>query len=152
MPAKLRAISSPQLAAKPRNRRKQQSSVIAAVRAAAAPESRLASFVGLVLGGFIPLASFVVCHSELAAAKGLTYVALQAIVAGGLLFSAKTVWQWGRLAFADPWKATGFVLLLEGVMIVSGVAPLSYGALGLLIAINGIATGCQLSRPEGGKP
>lgn len=147
MSAKLRAISSPRIRTE-HKRRKPQSSVIAAVRAAVAPESRLASFVGLVLGGFTPLASYVVCHSELPSAQGVYFATLLAIVAGGLLFSAKTVWQWGQLAFADPWKATGFVLLLEGVMVASSVAPLAYGALSLLILINGVATGCQLAQPE----
>ena len=41
------------------------------------------------------------------------------IVAGGLLYSAKTVYAWGKLAFHTAAKALGFVVLLEGVMILS---------------------------------
>jgi hypothetical protein len=71
-----------------------------------------------------------------------------ALVAGGLVYSAKTVWQWGRLAFACPWKATGFVLLLEGVMVLSRIEWLSVAALVYLVGINAIATGCLLARSD----
>ena len=69
------------------------------------------------------------------------------LVLGGLLFSAKTVWQWAHQAFAnDAWKATGFVVLLEGVMTLSQIPALAIAALVLLTAINGIATGVVLSK------
>jgi DNA segregation ATPase FtsK/SpoIIIE-like protein len=67
------------------------------------------------------------------------------IVAGGLLYSAKTVWQWGRLTFEDRWKATGFVLLIEGVMMCSPVLWLARTALLYLLTINAIATACLLA-------
>lgn len=67
------------------------------------------------------------------------------LVLGGLLFSAKTVFAWGALAFRDRWKAAGFVVLLEGVMITSSVPMLALTLLAILVAINGIATGCTLS-------
>lgn len=102
-----------------------------------------AATVGALLGGFVPLATYVTAH---AAPLGLTPATL--LVLGGLLFSAKTVFQWGRAAFAgDPWKATGFVLLVEGVMIVAPQAWLGQAALGYLIAINAVATGCTLAQP-----
>jgi hypothetical protein len=69
-----------------------------------------------------------------------TYLAL-----GGLLFSARTVYAWGRLAFQASGKALGFVVLMEGVMTMSHTPWLSPAALAYLVAINGIATGCTLS-------
>jgi uncharacterized membrane protein len=100
----------------------------------------LATLVGCVLGGFVPLASYVLAHLPSPS------TALWGLVVGGLLFSAKTVWQWGLLAFADPWKASGFVLLIEGVMVLSPVPWLAVTALALLVAINAIATGCTLAQ------
>ena len=42
----------------------------------------------------------------------------------------------------------GFVVLLEGVLILSHTEWLSFIALGYLICINGIATGCALALPK----
>lgn len=109
-----------------------------------------ASLLGAALGGFVPVATYTVAHQQLlvGAAKwsGVTFVSpAWALVAGGLLYSAKTVWQWGKLTFNDRWKATGFVLLVEGVMVFSPVVWLSRTALGYLVAINAIATACLLA-------
>ena len=67
------------------------------------------------------------------------------LVLGGLAYSAKTVWQWGTVAFQNAFKAFGFVVLLEGVMVTSHILWLSITALVYLMAINGIATGCNLT-------
>jgi hypothetical protein len=64
---------------------------------------------------------------------------------GGLVYSAKTVWQWGTVAFQNAFKALGFVILLEDVMVTSHIPWLSITALVYLMAINGIATGCNLT-------
>jgi hypothetical protein len=73
-------------------------------------------------------------------------------VLGGLVFSALTVFRWGRLAFGSPVKALGFVVLAEGVMTFCSTAWLSVVALGYLVLINAIATGCTiaLGAVEGG--
>jgi hypothetical protein len=67
------------------------------------------------------------------------------LVLGGLLFSAKTVFAWAKMAFQSPAKSAGFVLLLEGVMIASSVPVLPLVLLSILVGVNGIATGCILS-------
>jgi len=123
--------------------------VVAQVRLAMQPKSRLATAVGFMLGGFVPLATYWVSHNELGAEwplylRMLTY----GIVAGGLLYSARTVFAWGKLAFHAPAKALGFVVLLEGVMTLSHTSWLSVMALVYLIAINGFATGCNLALPK----
>lgn len=120
---------------------RRQSEVVEQVRAAFKPDARLATLLGCLAGALPPLSAYVLAHLP-------TPVAwyLWVIVAGALLFSAKTVFQWAALAFADKVKAFGFVVLLEGVMTLSPVIWLSYLALAYLIAINAIATGCTLSR------
>jgi hypothetical protein len=52
------------------------------------------------------------------------------------------------MAFASGWKAAGFCVLLEGVLLVSRTPWLSVAALAYLCAINGIATGVRLSLGE----
>lgn len=101
----------------------------------------LAAVLGLLLGGGVPLAIYSYAH-ELG---GQWRDPRIAIVVGGLLFSAKTVWQWGRAAFACPYKATGYVILMEGVMITSGSDLLSRLALAFLLGINAIATACTIA-------
>ncbi len=104
----------------------------------------LATLIGFLLGGFVPVACYVVAHREgasfdLAGGKSL------GLVIGGLAYSAKTVYEWSRLAFESAFKSIGFVVLLEGVMITSATPWLALTALGYLVVINGVATGCTLS-------
>jgi len=103
------------------------------------PGNRLATLMGAMLGGFIPLASYTIAHQE-APAKPVLWV----LVACGLAYSALTVFDWARVAFRHPVKALGFCGLLEGVMTFSSTQWLGIAALTMLIVINGIATGCNL--------
>ena len=119
--------------------------VVEEVELAFHPRSRLASALGFILGGVIPIATYLEAHSDLDPTQPLATQPAAFLVAGGLLFSAKTVFAWGKRAFRDGAKAAGFVLLLEGVMITSTVPVLPLVLLALLVAINGIATGCALS-------
>ncbi len=120
--------------------------VVQQIRLAFHARNRLATLLGIVVfGAFAPLASFWVAHFELATASSWRFAALGSIVLGSLVLSAKTVYQWANLAFRDAWKATGYVILVEGVMIFSVTAWLAWIALGLLIIINGIAGGVNLT-------
>jgi hypothetical protein len=125
--------------------------VVGQIRTALRPETLLATTVGFLLGGFVPLATFWLSHHELddrpIYAQLVTY-----IVVGGLVYSAKTVFAWGKLAFQVPAKALGFVVLLEGVLIFSHTSWLSFVALAYLVGINGIATGCILALPKPTNP
>jgi|HubBroStandDraft_2_1064218.scaffolds.fasta_scaffold00990_18 VIT1/CCC1 family predicted Fe2+/Mn2+ transporter len=118
--------------------------VVAQVRAALAPKARLATFVGFLLGGFVPVATYVVAHCELTSAPLYTQTSA-ALVLGGLTFSAKTVFHWAAMAFENVLKALGFVVISEGVMTFSTIHWLSLVALGYLVMINGTATACVLS-------
>lgn len=131
--------------AKPTRRRRTTKSVVEQVRTAMKPRNRLAAAMGFLLGGFVPLASFVLAHYEVDPGAAIWTQLPAALVLGGLTYSAKTVYDWGRLAFELPVKALGFVVLLEGVMVASSTPWLAFTALGYLIGINGVATGCTLA-------
>ncbi len=121
--------------------------VVECVRKALRPENRLATFIGSVLGGFVPVSCFVLAHIEIA--KEFYTDPKTFLLLGGLVFSAKTVYQWGKMAFRDGSKALGFVLLIEGVMVFAATGWLSQLALGLLVVINAVATGATLSDSDG---
>ncbi len=118
--------------------------VVRQVRLACKRGNRLATLIGFLLGGFVPLACYWLAHYEAPAltAQGGRVVAL---IGGGLLYSANTVYQWAKLAFTSAVKSLGFCVLVEGVMITSTTAWLSVAALCYLIVINGVATGVTLS-------
>ena len=116
------------------------------VRAATHKTKRLAMVCGAVLGGFVPIASYVLVHQEVQHTP-----ALWVLVTGGLIYSAKTVFDWTKVAFKHPAKAFGFVVLIEGVLAFSETPWLSGAALALLVAVNGISAGCQLALDAKGR-
>lgn len=119
--------------------------VVAQVTESLRPQNRLATALGFLLGGIVPLATYVVAHREIAPERPLYGQLAAFLVLGGLVYSARTVYDWGKLAFRLSMKALGFVVLIEGVMISSHTEWLSITALAYLIAINGVATGCTLA-------
>jgi hypothetical protein len=114
--------------------------VLGEVRLALHPRNRAAAYLGAALGGGVPVATFQLAHHELS--RG--YI-VWALVAGGLLFSAMTVTRWASAAFGSPVKAVGFTVLLEGVLLYSNTAWLSWAALAYLCFINATATGVRLA-------
>lgn len=123
-------------------------SVIFQVKRAFKSGNRLATFVGLLLGGFVPLAIYTISH-----AQGFTFDVVHSgaarvpvtLVLGGLCYSAQTVYKWATMAFVNALKSLGFVVLLEGILCTTSIHWLSVMALCYLVAINSIATGCNLS-------
>jgi hypothetical protein len=105
----------------------------------------LATALGFIAGGVVPVATYLEAHHDVDPSRPLHAQVTTYLVLGGLVFSAKTVFRWATRAFADGWKAAGFVVLLEGVMITSHVPVLPLVLLAILVAVNGIATGCTLS-------
>lgn len=114
--------------------------IVDQVRAACARRNRWPMACGAILGGFVPVASYVVAHYEAPERH-----ALIALVVGGLAYSALSVYGFARLAFGSAVKALGFVLLLEGVMVFSGIPALGLASLVLLVGINAISTGVRLA-------
>lgn len=107
--------------------------------------NRVATLVGFLLGGVVPVATYLEAHVDLDELLPLHTQVATYLVLGGLAFSAKTVYEWAKLAFDNAIKAAGFVVLLEGVMITSDVPVLPLALLAVLVGINGVATGCLLS-------
>jgi hypothetical protein len=111
--------------------------------------SAIGSLIGIILGAAIPLTTYMIAHYEVKEVWSIFTV----LVLGGLLFSAKNVFKWSKDAFRDSWKAFGFVALIEGAMVFSKIHWISLLGLGILIAINAIATGANLViKPEKQKP
>jgi hypothetical protein len=119
---------------------KPTTSIVAQVRSALEPSNRLATLLGALGGAFVPLATYWIAHRLMTSWTS----PLVGLVAGGLLYSAPTVYQWARMAFGTWYKALGFVVLLEGVMTFTH-GWLAITALGYLIAINAIAAGAEIA-------
>jgi hypothetical protein len=106
-----------------------------------------AAAIGAVIGGLVPWFGRTLAHGEIQGtwssnrALGLTMVA---VVLGCGVFSGLSVYKFGRTAFGDPRKALGFVLALEGVMLVSHGLT-SAVALGVLILINAVSNGSVIA-------
>lgn len=117
--------------------------IVKQVKTAFKKGNRLATLIGCLLGGFVPLASSITAHQHME--SNSTKAVCFSMVGAGLLYSAKTVFEWAMLAFNNLFKSIGFCILIEGVMVTSTVTWLSTVALVYLIFINGISTGCRLS-------
>jgi hypothetical protein len=94
---------------------------------------RLATVVGSIVGAVVPVLVYRIAHHH----AGDT-PALWLIVAGGLLFSASSVYGWGMRLFGNAWyKAGGFTVLIElSTVFVQGWE--SKLALSILILINAV--------------
>jgi hypothetical protein len=107
-----------------------------------------ATLIGALVGGIVPWFARTLAHAEVTAAwsAGRTGLALAMIgvVLGCAVFSAITVYKFGRATFGDARKALGFVLAIEGVMLVSQGAT-SNVALAVLVAINALANGAAIA-------
>ena len=106
-----------------------------------------ATLIGALVGGLVPWFARTLAHDQLPATwsgnHGLA-IAMLAVVMGCAVFSALTVYKFGRATFGDKRKAVGFTLALEGVMLVSTGAT-SVVALLILIAINALSNGSTIA-------
>ena len=107
-----------------------------------------ATLIGALVGGVVPWFARTLAHEELPAAwsAGHSAVALImiAVVLGCACFSALTVYKFGCATFGDKRKALGFVLAIEGVMLVSQ-GTTSAVALAVLVAINALSNGSAIA-------
>ena len=132
--------------------------VVTQIKRSVSFSSALASVIGLVFGSIVPVSTFVLSR-ELTLRlpntqnvyESLTVLSSQVVsyvVLGGLVYSALTVYSWASLAFGNPLKAIGFVVLLEGTMMFSSHLWLNLLTLCYLVFINGTATACKLAEDE----
>lgn len=126
-----------------RKRASEKLSVVEQFRKAAQKNNRSAMVCGGVLGAFVPVASFVLAHG---AGEVQAHPSLWVLVAGALLFSARSVYDFAMAAFhGSKAKAMGFVVLIEGTLVFAHTPILGYTALALLAGINAVATGINLA-------
>lgn len=107
-----------------------------------------AAAIGAVIGGLVPWFGRTLAHAEIpstwaAGQRGLS-LAMLVVVLGCAVFSGLSVYKFGMAAFKDPRKALGFVLALEGVMLVSHGLT-SGAALAVLILINAVSNGSMIA-------
>jgi hypothetical protein len=100
---------------------------------------RARALLGFGLGAFVPLASYMEIHFEVAAHPQLWF-----LVAGALVYSAISVYTWAVEAFHYRLKAVGFVVLLEGTMTFCSIAWLSLAGLAILMILNAVTAAVTL--------
>ena len=106
-----------------------------------------AAAIGALIGGLVPWFGRTLAHGEIQAAwssNRTLAIVMVAVVLGCGTFSGMSVYKFGLSAFRDSRKALGFVLALEGVMLVSHGAT-STVALVVLILINAISNGSVIA-------
>jgi hypothetical protein len=107
-----------------------------------------AAAIGAMLGGLVPWFGRTLAHGEIQSAWSAgnrpLALAIVAVVLGCGYFSGRSVYKFGHAAFGDARKALGFVLALEGVMLISHGAT-STVALLVLILINAVANGSVIA-------
>jgi len=113
------------------------------MKRAFAAGNRLSAFMGVILGGFIPIAVYALVHFEVA-----DQPALWVMVVGGLAFSAISVFKWAESAFHIVLKALGFVVLLEGTVTFASQRWLSLAGLAILVTINSVSAAVALQAKE----
>lgn len=103
---------------------------------------------GSLVGALIPFSAYVVGHVEIDhTVAGWYWDPMMVPVAGALIFSAKTVYQWSKECFrGDAWKGLGFTVLAEVVMTCSATWWLALIMLAFLMGINAIASGIIAGR------
>ncbi len=101
------------------------------LKMSAADRRAFSQIIAAVAAGFLPIASFVLAHTEVSANpwKWLLLVA-------ALTFSAPTLVEWAEKWCRGKYKAWGFTILLEGVMVFSSNQWLALSGLLILVAIN----------------
>jgi hypothetical protein len=107
-----------------------------------------AAAIGALIGGLIPWFGRTLAHGEIQSAWSAgnhpLAMAMILVVLGCGCFSGLSVYKFGHAAFGDARKALGFVLALEGVMLVSHGAT-SAVALAVLVLINAVANGAVIA-------
>ena len=72
---------------------------------------RARALLGFAVGAFVPLASYMVVHTEVDKRPLMWF-----LVAGGLLYSSTSVYTWAVQMFHWRLRALGFVVLLESTL------------------------------------
>ena len=131
-----------------------ESEILCQIRLAIDPRNRLAMTLGAIRGGAVPVGVYYVVHRDLGIeaimTRGVEMTAWSWVVLGlvlaGLAYSLPTVARWGRHFGDSRIGAVAFAILAEGIMTISRQTWLAASFLGILVAINAIASGVSLVR------
>lgn len=100
-------------------------------RVTASQKKTVGQFVAAIAAAFLPVASFVIGHNEVAEHHWKAVIVIAA-----LMFSAPTLIDWANRWTGSKLKAIGFAVLLESSMLLSSTAFLNYAGLAILCVIN----------------
>lgn len=111
---------------------------------------KLALMIAAIWAGSVPIGVYVLTHVEgiyLMDVPFENWTPRYYVALGGLLFSASSVWAWGR-TFYNGLKSALWVMLLEGCMIFSHTQWLQRYVLVLIVFTNMMAAGCRAAQKE----
>ena len=106
-----------------------------------------AALIGALMGGLVPWFGRTLAHGEIQdtwPSNRTLALAMVVVVLGCGCFSGLSVYKFGKIVFNNSHKALGFVLALEGVMLVAHGAT-STVALIALILINAVSNGSVIA-------
>lgn len=109
--------------------------------------------VNLACSVAAPITTYTLAHHVWDPTAGFLQPATP-FIAGGLLYSASTVYDWLNTTLKHRGKAIGFMVLIEGAMTFINLSALTLCLLALLVAINvvGTCTTLKFNKPARGKP
>jgi hypothetical protein len=117
--------------------------VIEQILQAFRPDGRLAAFIGLWLGSYVPAMTFGLVHFVMPHYPELR-MSNWIFAVGGLVYSSRKVYRWGVSAWGSRIEAAGMVLLLEGTMTFVPGLWLPSTALVEIVFINAVYSACRL--------
>lgn len=97
--------------------------------------SRVEVGLAAASAAFVPIGVYVTSHKAMA--MGTTSsIPLWILSVAGLIYSIPSVAAWAKSWTSCKWKAYGFTIMLEGIMVLSGEMWLSIISLALLAGVN----------------
>jgi hypothetical protein len=102
---------------------------------------RARALLGFAVGAFVPLASYMVVHTEVDKRPLMWF-----LVAGGLLYSSTSVYTWAVQMFHWRLRALGFVVLLESTLTFCGIRWLGLAGLAILMLLNALNAAVALQQ------
>lgn len=111
---------------------------------------KLALLIAAIWAGSVPLGVYVLTHVEgihLTEVPYESWTPRHFVALGGLLFSASSVWVWGK-TFYNGLKSACWVSLMEGCMVFSKTEWLQILMLTLIVVTNMMAAGSRAGQKE----
>lgn len=108
---------------------------------------RARALLGFAVGAFVPLASYMVVHTEVDKRPLMWF-----LVAGGLLYSSISVYTWAVQMFHWRLRALGFVVLLECTLTFCGILWLGLAGLAILMLLNALNAAVALQQSGAPQP